>query len=1047
MPAYQLLDYGTRIAQTVERMRHDRDVVEELRLWGGRLLTLIDRTAPRIKQFDLTEGLLRQRCLVVTGLAMTGQLDEAVEALRQVEEMPKLPRTISHVIRTFTAVALSVHQYRGSQDVLRFIIDEWDYVGTYLERTSVILSADKVTALSGSRFRRHVYNIVSEIEKPVTLLQDMEKRWSNHTWELAGSLLIESLCYAEMGHDALDVLDYMKLQSLRVRPEQRLAVVLALVQSDAFQLANRLYQDIISFMTTGSLYDRYLSTGLHLYAHQGDVARAEEFYSKLAHRGQAGIRQKTLFMHAHAVRGDSARVVELFRHIFLQDESSQPRPGVIQYTTVIYAHAQAGDMAGMTQWLDAMADAGIKHDNQLYDIILKSFATRGEVVFMSELLDRMRAAGILPGKESYTTIIALLARRNDPIAAEEVFKRALQEGVTPDRRMITTLMNAYVESGQWHGVVRTFDYITASAHRGIRLSLEVFNTLLKAYVLIGAPFRIVAGVFQRLEQARVRPDAYTFALLIQSACDSGLLEIAQDLLAEMDRLAASWQSNLHINVHALTIVMAAYLRKGDRGKAKALFDEMRRRGLQPTPVTYGAIVKAYGKDRKGAGLAVAEEFVRGLAGLAPRPQEDVVEEEVDTESGVEAGGDASDLAAASAEADPEAKLLASTDTYDGATVVTEAVEDAAADTAATQEAATIPDADGPTDPALPQAAFTDPNGRDWALSTIFAPLLSSFVRRKKPREVERLIDDMLAAGGERTLGSVTALMDAYRRRGHTDAVLQLWPEIEELGLRQAKIGSLLVGAEGDPKPDLRGHGTALCIPLSIAVDALSAGGRHAELAQVWGTLHDAQLAFDSHNWNHLAVALVRAGDPVRAFQVVEKVILPYQRKMRTSVSLERNMQPDTPVFDRAAAEAELPAATSESPLHRRDRRSEAVWLTTRKLRVPEERPDDFAHVLHILAEVSPLWSAWRVHRVVMDVFLDVMRHLQSGRVVQPLMPRSERHTSQNHVTDVETLTKRTAIAERHLGTIYDTCPNTVRLVQDYDILSQARIRRMRDRRH
>ncbi|EED79057.1 predicted protein [Postia placenta Mad-698-R] len=558
MPAYQLLDYGTRIAQTVERMRHDRDVVEELRLWGGRLLTLIDRTAPRIKQFDLTEGLLRQRCLVVTGLAMTGQLDEAVEALRQVEEMPKLPRTISHVIRTFTAVALSVHQYRGSQDVLRFIIDEWDYVGTYLERTSVILSADKVTALSGSRFRRHVYNIVSEIEKPVTLLQDMEKRWSNHTRELAGSLLIESLCYAEMGHDALDVLDYMKLQSLRVRPEQRLAVVLALVQSDAFQLANRLYQDIISFMTTGSLYDRYLSTGLHLYAHQGDVARAEEFYSKLAHRGQAGIRQKTLFMHAHAVRGDSARVVELFRHIFPQDESSQPRPGVIQYTTVIYAHAQAGDMAGMTQWLDAMADAGIKHDNQLYDIILKSFATRGEVVFMSELLDRMRAAGILPGKESYTTIIALLARRNDPIAAEEVFKRALQEGVTPDRRMITTLMNAYVESGQWHGVVRTFDYITASAHRGIRLSLEVFNTLLKAYVLIGAPFRIVAGVFQRLEQARVRPDAYTFALLIQSACDSGLLEIAQDLLAEMDRLAARWQSNLHINLQ-MTFTGALYI--------------------------------------------------------------------------------------------------------------------------------------------------------------------------------------------------------------------------------------------------------------------------------------------------------------------------------------------------------------------------------------------------------------------------------------------------------------------------------------------------------
>lgn len=69
------------------------------------------------------------------------------------------------------------------------------------------------------------------------------------------------------------------------------------------------------------------------------------------------------------------------------------------------------------------------------------------------------------------------------MGAEAVFKRALKEGVVSDNRMIVA-MNAHVEGGSWMGVIRAYDYLVSACVTA--LSLEVYNTLMKAYVLIGA---------------------------------------------------------------------------------------------------------------------------------------------------------------------------------------------------------------------------------------------------------------------------------------------------------------------------------------------------------------------------------------------------------------------------------------------------------------------------------------------------------------------------------------------------------------------------------
>ncbi|KAH7885706.1 hypothetical protein F5I97DRAFT_1927581 [Phlebopus sp. FC_14] len=73
--------------------------------------------------------------------------------------------------------------------------------------------------------------------------------------------------------------------------------------------------------------------------------------------------------------------------------------------------------------------------------------------------------------------------------------------------MTTSLINAHAEAGSWEGVVRIFDYLLQSSYSRLDLSIEVYNTL------VG-----------------MRPDGYTYILVIPSACDAAKMDVAEGVI-------------------------------------------------------------------------------------------------------------------------------------------------------------------------------------------------------------------------------------------------------------------------------------------------------------------------------------------------------------------------------------------------------------------------------------------------------------------------------------------------------------------------------------
>ncbi|KAI0832639.1 hypothetical protein BC628DRAFT_1309318 [Trametes gibbosa] len=957
-PSSTAIAFLVIVALSVTQCRPEDISVGLLQQWGSRLQEALHHIDPGIQDMPRNRLRIRWNALHAATRAMMGELDGAIEDVsmlfHQGDSTTDEASVRGHVLEAYTIIFPVVQCYKGPHATADILMEQ-PWLDEYFtpERTQ-----RGPAVLPAANLLKTVMSLLSRLEDPVRYLEQSMALHSKERSSALGALFVRVASQFQQHPYAL--LQSLQRRSVPIPDWSLLVIAKDLAKAGAYDDANKILASMSSKSRTarneGSRHE-YHRTALYVAARQGDTAAADTHFKHLERSNALKRDARANYLHAYAVAGDPDSVVKLFEKMFSGPKSSPPN--IVHYTAVLFAFAQVGDLDSVNLWLGKLLRAGIRPDRYVYSIVLQSFASRRDVESMLSLLEQMRRSKISLTHVLYTTLISTLADRQDPLAAERIYKRAIEEGVVPDRRMVTAVMNAHVEAGSWHGVVRAFDYLNTSGRPGAAMSIEVLNTLLKAYVLIGAPFRVVANVFRQLGLANVRPDVRTFALLIQSACDSGFMEIAEDLFREMERLAKEeGQAALRTNVYVLTILMRGYLLTGRRVKAKEVLDRMTTLGLKPTGVTLGAILKAYSEQSIEQGTTVAEEFLQSLMSK---------------------------------------------------------------------------DDDKPW--------LQLERGRRLSLETVYRPLLRAFNLKEKASEVERLHREMTEAGGEPTLGSLTALLDVHRRTGNTEGVRAIWPQIHRLGLEYARLNTLLTTDE-ETAPTLEGHGVAMCIPLSIYIDALSAAGDHAEVARVWKTLKEEELQFDSHNWNHLVVALVRAGEPHRAFDIVENVILKYQTQMRKLYNRERDVHPQSPLtLDLPPPEeGDLERARPEGPLHSAERRAVAVARFTKRMRNAENADaqgiNDFAHPLHMLHQLSPVWNTWRPHGATLTLLGRVLAHLQAGKLVQPLNPDIDRHFTEAALDEGE-IRRRTEAAGEVLGVIYDGCPRTVRLIHEYELMKRA----------
>ena len=884
-------------------------------------------------------------------LILKGELSIVIDMLVKDVKAQWYPR----FVRAMTQLFLAGLRLRGLDEAFGFLVRLWHVVVRHLDHAEHRYKG--AMAEESANFRACVFTRFAAIENRVEWITDAARPpEAQHT---AAYLFFTLLCHQSDHDGAWKLFKNLQASKFPVSYDAHLYLLKVFISEHALDFASLVYDSISSHypeksQSPGQRTKYLLHLGLNLSSLHGDVEHAEECFKELDHRALAtrGARQRLL--HAYAVHGNTGRVQELFQQFFPVSRTTPwSTPEIEDYREVIYAHVRAGDLQGINQWLDEMIRMNISPDLSTYNMILLAFSKTSDLESASAVLARMYENDVRPDHISYTTVLSILADKKDPVSAEQLYQRAIDEGIQPDDIMTMCLMDAHVEAGSWKGVIRAFDYLQNNKTRSDHYTTQLYNTLLKAYILIGAPFNVVASVFRRFESLNLVPTIHTYTLLIQSACDSNQMDIAADLFLEMDALPSRGREKSHVDAYVMTIIMAGFLRNGDRRKAKLVYDDMHTRGLKPRAVTFGLIIHSYANERSEESLQIAEEFMRSLL------------------------------------------------------------------TADESQRAWL---------------GSVPGGRSKALESVFGPLMSIYGRQLDISGVERQFDEMLAVGGQPTLILLTMLMDAYRRVGNIEGVQHMWQEIVEVALRISQGDAVFARL---PVPPMRRAPKApgmdfprrqtniLCLPLSVYISALSAAGRHVEIATTWRQIKAWGFAYDAHNWNHLAVALVRAGEVERAFELVERVLVPYQRLLRVA-GRKRSRTPRSPLTFVASGEDEgeqdeegdgdhegegedIPSASLRPTL----RRVEAVTTSTRQqrwltpLRDVDPNPtsdsddanSDPAQPLYELQQLSLTWQAWRTHGKTLDVLAEALRWLAEGRRVRPTTSTG---TSAGGETELET---------------------------------------------
>ncbi len=577
-----------------------------------------------------------------------------------------------------------------------------------------------------------------------------------------------------------------------------------------------------------------------------------------------------------------------------------PLPGPNVYLALAREFKHVQDYHSIISLWEDIQWHNIKPHVLFLNIVLQAYRALWDSKGAVNVLEYMKQKGVQGDSILYTILIRLFASRLDLIAAEDAYKHALNEGLSIDMDMKLAMLSAYLKCGAWKKGITLF---TELRNSGARLTTATYNVILEGCIFIGAPFKTVLRLFARLEMEGIKPDKYTYTILMHHAMIGRHWAFAQSLYQDLLRMDMGRPAYARtVDTTLLTMMMRGYLSGGRHRDAKEIVGEMKRLGIEHTAITHAAIARAYAQTESEDDLALAEEYVRDVVG----------------------GSDA-------------------------------------------------------------WRARDSHRMRKQPLAMLYAPLLACRVDIRDMDGAERIMGEFLAAGGEPTIGILRHLLKLYGEAGRLDDMRAVWDRIVALARAPQS------GPDGPVAIAMRN----ICAPVDVYTRILSQCGEHAELTRTWTMLADAGNEFDEDNWNTYALACLRAGAVVRAFEIIERILQP-----NFNVGLRNHFSPPVhpalPFAVKLDAIERMRGGPPARPLVKDEDRAWAAQVnrSTNKRRAELADPgaiaEDFTYPLRALRKLGPGWRDWRPVPILLRSMLMAVLYLEDGFPIRALAPGEKR---------------------------------------------------------
>ncbi|KAK8869528.1 hypothetical protein IAR55_000094 [Kwoniella newhampshirensis] len=440
-----------------------------------------------------------------------------------------------------------------------------------------------------------LYDAMRRVNRPLDWWSEAYAKDPNVKNRGLGSLMFIALTRDRSRVDeALALYEELTANGIRV-PNEAAIELCWLAVKDAKSDARRIYQRIR--LDYPSPNHQGLYRALQLAGRAGWAREEREAWEQICREYEPTWRDKVVLAANYAYSGRVQETLAALRSRVGDDYAQYPDALEILFT----AHINANDVEGAKECLEQIT--AIEPRLYPFNSLLQLYADQVNVTAAIQLFDRLFEVGLEPNLHSYTALISLFANRRDPVNADNVFRAMTEAGLEPDTIAHAAIINAEVSSGQWANAAKRWSALPEQ----IRTQRSVASAIIRALVLLPAPTEHVVALFRKIR----RPSSSTWALVIQSASDSGNMDLARDLYEEMDQLSRVKEAPAP-DIYTFSILLHGYMRQGDGVSSRAVYDEMLKREILPSSVTYGMIIQSF-TDAKGVrSLEQAHDFAMSV---------------------------------------------------------------------------------------------------------------------------------------------------------------------------------------------------------------------------------------------------------------------------------------------------------------------------------------------------------------------------------------------------------------------------------------------------
>ncbi|PON69227.1 Tetratricopeptide-like helical domain containing protein [Parasponia andersonii] len=297
-------------------------------------------------------------------------------------------------------------------------------------------------------------------------------------------------------------------------------------------------------------------------------------------------------LNACANLGDTKKFLQLF------DEMSEYRaePDVLTYNVMIKLCARVGRKDLLVFVLERILEKEIPLCMTTLQSLVAAYVGFDELEIAEKMVQAMRE-----GRKDLCKILRDSKLEYSSRNGQEVFENLLPNSVTtsyseppllpklfvPNTRMYTTLMKGYMKVGRVMDTVRMLEAMRHQEDTASHPDHVTYTTVVSAFVNSGSMDR-ARQVLAEMVRISVPANRITYNILLKGYCKQLQMDKAKELLKDMIE-----DAGIEPDVVSYNILIDGCILVDDSAGALAFFNEMRSKGIAPTKISYTTLMKAF----------------------------------------------------------------------------------------------------------------------------------------------------------------------------------------------------------------------------------------------------------------------------------------------------------------------------------------------------------------------------------------------------------------------------------------------------------------------